>query len=380
MKNITIVLALMLICQLTYSQCDGRYQNEIFNSASTETVNYSDVYNDERHQMDIYTPDGDTITNRPVIVFIHGGSFITGDKNNNYAVDFCKSFAKKGYVTVSMNYRLTLPFFFFPSKEHQYETLLNAIYDAKAAVRYLRKDYENGNNYGIDTSAIFIGGYSAGAATSLHLAYVDNINDLPNSVMDNDGSSFNPQSIASSIGGINGFEGDAGNYGYSSNVSGVISFAGALIQLSWIDNDDVPLATAHGTADSTVNYNCGAAFGQDFVVSMCGPGEMHPQANLVGIINDELVFDGVDHDWTDNGLLDPNFAQAIDFTRDFLFPLLPCNNSTLNIENKDITPLILNRKLKKIINLRGQEIQPTPNIPFFEIYDNGSIEKKIIFY
>ena len=39
----------------------------------------------------------------------------------------------------------------------------------------------------------------------------------------------NPQSIASSIGGNKGFEGDAGNYGYSSKVSGVFSYAGALL-------------------------------------------------------------------------------------------------------------------------------------------------------
>jgi hypothetical protein len=71
----------------------------------------------------------------------------------------------------------------FPNRDHQYETILKAVYDAKAAVRYLRKDFENGDNYGIDTSAIFIGGYSAGAITSLHLSYIDDIIDLPNSVL-----------------------------------------------------------------------------------------------------------------------------------------------------------------------------------------------------
>ena len=39
------------------------------------------------------------------------------------------------------------------------------------------EDFTFGDTYGIDTSTIFIGGYSAGAITSLHLAYVDDISE-----------------------------------------------------------------------------------------------------------------------------------------------------------------------------------------------------------
>ena len=45
-------------------------------------------------------------TNRPLIIFHHGGSYYQGSKNNPGAVDFCMSFAKRGYVSVSANYRL----------------------------------------------------------------------------------------------------------------------------------------------------------------------------------------------------------------------------------------------------------------------------------
>ena len=37
-----------------------------------------------------------------------------------------------------------------------------------------------------------------------------------------------------------------------------------------------------------------------------------------------------------------------------------------------------NRKLEKTINLIGQEIQPQTNQPIIEIYDDGSVEKKVI--
>ena len=65
MKNIALLFSFLIIIQYNYSQCNGRYQDEIFSSVSVNTVNYSDVYTDFRHEMDIYTPDGDTETNRP---------------------------------------------------------------------------------------------------------------------------------------------------------------------------------------------------------------------------------------------------------------------------------------------------------------------------
>ena len=104
MKKTLSFFTLILVSGVIYSQCNGRYESEIFNTVSSTTVNYSDTYNDDRHQMDIYKADDDTEINRPVILFIHGGGFLNGDKNLTYAVDFCESFAKRGYVTVSLNY------------------------------------------------------------------------------------------------------------------------------------------------------------------------------------------------------------------------------------------------------------------------------------
>ena len=45
--------------------------------------------------MDVYTPDGDTFTQRPLIIFAHGGVFIGGDKNNFMMVELCEAFAKE---------------------------------------------------------------------------------------------------------------------------------------------------------------------------------------------------------------------------------------------------------------------------------------------
>ena len=45
--------------------------------------------------------------------------------------------------------------------------------------------------------------------------------------------------------------------------------------------------------------------------------------------------------------------------------------STFNI------PINSNRKLQKTVDLLGRESKPQKNIPFIEIYDDGTVEKKI---
>tara|TARA_B100001142_G_scaffold85490_2_gene86887 strand:+ start:19446 stop:20534 length:1089 start_codon:yes stop_codon:yes gene_type:complete len=358
----------------SYSQCNGRYETEIFNSVSVTEVNYSDVYNDDRHLIDIYTPNGDTEINRPLIIFAHGGSFMGGEKDLADCVDFCSSFAKKGYVTASANYRLVSAADqqdFVLSQEKQYETILKAVSDIKSAIRYFRKDFTTNNTYGIDTSTIFIAGSSAGAVTMLHLAYIDAISDLPTSVTDVLGNTFNPHNIITTLGGS--LEGDAGNNGYSSKVSGVVSFAGGINDVNWIDSEDEPLVSIQGDADQTVSYNCSYGMGFPTIVELCGSGEMHPQANTVNLINDVLVLPGAEHDWFPSGNSDSRFVDAIEFTTNFLYPLLPCNQSTSVSEiNKT------KKELMTITDVLGRNTIEITNTPLLYIYNDGSVEQKII--
>ena len=37
-----------------------------------------------------------------------------------------------------------------------------------------------------------------------------------------------------------------------------------------------------------------------------------------------------------------------------------------------------NRKIKKTVDILGRETKPQPNIPFIEIYDDGTVEKRIV--
>ena len=374
MKKLILLLFTLTISHSVFSQCNPRYETEIFSSVTKTTVNYSDVYTDNAHEMDIYTPDGDTEINRPVILYMHGGSFTAGDKSTSDCIDFCESFAKRGYVTVSLNYRLEANLILFlTSNETQYATVLKAVSDAKSAVRYFRKDFANGDTYGIDPNTIFAGGYSAGAVIAIHQAYIDSIIDLPSSVTDNDGSFFNVQTIVNNVGGGYGLEGDAGNYGYSSELSGVISFAGGINDVNWIDSNDEPLVSIQGTNDETVSYNCAPGLNQALVLTLCGSGEMHPQADLVGVINDKLIFTGEGHNWGATGNINSKFIQAVDFTSDFLYPLLPCNNTTSISEGNTS-----NKQLIRITDMLGRNASATTNATLFYIYDDGSVEKKMI--
>ena len=370
MKNIALLFSFLLIIQYNYSQCNGRYQDEIFSSVSVNTVNYSDVYTDFRHEMDIYTPDGDTETNRPVVFYMHGGSFTGGDKNLTDCVDFCTSMAKRGYIAISSNYRLSpIPLTFVLNQEEQYRTVLKAVADIKSAVRYIRKDHANGNTLGSDPNGIYIGGYSAGAVLSLHLAYIDQISDLPTSPID-------VQDLVNSIGGT--LEGDAGNDGYSSEIHGVISFAGGINDLNWMDANDEPVVFVQGDADGTVSYNCAPGLGMSTVLVLCGTGEMKPQADLVGITNDALTYSGEGHGWGASGSGNALFDTAVQFAVDFLYPLLPCNNITsnneLNHQELNIYPNPASDQINVISNFNITEIKIYNTIG--KLIMNNSIQKR----
>ena len=61
----------------------------------------------QQNYLDIYRPDGSSLTDsRPVVVYVHGGGWRIGDKDNQLA-DKVNLFTGAGYVFVSINYRLS---------------------------------------------------------------------------------------------------------------------------------------------------------------------------------------------------------------------------------------------------------------------------------
>ena len=108
------------------------------------------VYSQEHKlKLDVYSPRK-TDKPKPVLVFIHGGNWIHG-KKSTYKF-FGKGFAKKGIVTVIINYRLS------PNA-----TYVSLTTNSAKAVKWVK---QNIKQYKGDTNNIFVSGHSAGA----HLA------------------------------------------------------------------------------------------------------------------------------------------------------------------------------------------------------------------
>lgn len=133
-------------------------------------------YREKDLTLDLYEPanfDG----LKPAIIMVHGGGLITGSKEHGPIVRMCQYFASRGWLAVSINYRLNDDCGMIPDQWEEtvssnplFEGLdtARAIYpaarDTKAAVRWL---YAHSDEYGIDTDYISLGGGSAGAYLSI---------------------------------------------------------------------------------------------------------------------------------------------------------------------------------------------------------------------
>ena len=118
----SLVVALLAVVALIGAGCEQyivpsgeaplRYRDDIFSTvAKTGAVTYRTAVTQQgatvNLQLDVYRPVGDTVTQRPLIVFVHGGGFSSGTRTSPEIVDEATVFARKGYVTASIDYRLT---------------------------------------------------------------------------------------------------------------------------------------------------------------------------------------------------------------------------------------------------------------------------------
>ena len=175
-------------------------------------------------KLDLYQPSGDTNTSRPAVIWAHGGGFCCGDKASADMPTLATYFAQRGYVAVSINYRLLAPNGCSGANgvtTECYNAALAAQHDGQAAVRWLRA---NAATYGIDPTRIAIGGESAGAI------------------------------IATATGVHSDDPGTSGNPGYSSAVRAWISISGGLPAGLFVDSSDAPGLLFSGTADPIVPY------------------------------------------------------------------------------------------------------------------------------
>ena len=207
-----------------------RYRDAVFaNITQTSNLQYGSAPDSNGNPvallLDVYQPTGDTVAQRPAIVWVHGGGYCCGDKSGGPSADLAQKFAHLGYVTVSINYRLLAPNGCSAGGGVVSSTCLLAAlaaeHDAQAAVRWLRA---NAATYRIDPNRIGIGGDSAGAIT------------------------------ASLVGLDPEDPGTSGNPGFPSTVQAFMSLSGGTPSGAFASAGDAPGLLFSGTADPIVPY------------------------------------------------------------------------------------------------------------------------------
>ena len=330
------LLALAIVSGLNaQAQCDGnRYLNYIFNDVQvTSDVPYGqNLKFDGTNQVlscDIYEPLGDNVSNRAAVIVAHGGFFLSGSKTGPDVVPICQRLAKMGYVAISIQYRLGINIT-ADLAGPMTEAVMRGVQDGKAAVRFLRKTAAvDGNPYNIDPNEIYIAGSSAGGYIALHMAYLDDISELPAFVNLN-----NP--------GLSGaLEGESGNPGYSSDVKAIVNICGAIGDTSWIHTGDEPALLFHGTDDQTVPYGSAMqyAFGIAPVLEVDGSESINEKMNQVGLEHCFEINEGQDHvpHVSNAAILDTTMSIMSNFLAHHICAIpLDCNYRTISVGTEEL--------------------------------------------
>ena len=124
----------------------------------------------ERNVLDFWRAKSDHPT--PLFVYIHGGGWLAGDKNllthdvDRWKVNFLRTMLTHGVSVASINYRYS-----------SIAPLPAPVHDAARAIQFMRS---RAGEWNLDKSRVAAAGTSAGACTSLWLAYHDDLADPKN--------------------------------------------------------------------------------------------------------------------------------------------------------------------------------------------------------
>lgn len=324
MKRQLPTLALCAVGIFASLQVSGqRFLSEVFPSVQvTQDVIYANNYEvltgtpvAKDLMMDVYEPSGapDPMPQRPLIIYLHTGTFLpptinrtpTGSRRDSATVAMCMQFAKRGYVVASIYYRLG----WNPAatggganEDIRRGTLLAAVYrsiqDAKAAVRYFRKDAATTDVFKIDPNKIILGGQGSGGYTALAYATLNDPSEiaLPKFIANYTipaygfvaGQPFVNQAVLGDFdgyGGLPGVNNPNNSIGYPNNVQFVFNMGGCIGDSIWMAPGDAPMVAVHVVGDPFGPYGYGPVINPtngDFVVDVSGSKEVIKLANNFG--------------------------------------------------------------------------------------------------
>lgn len=191
----------------------------------------------------------------PLVIMVHGGGFMMGDKSDGAGLTGVDQLLAAGYAVASINYRL--------SSEAIYPA---QIYDAKAAVRFLRA---NAEEYQLNPDKFGAWGASAGGSLVSLLGTTCGVAELEGAELGNADQSSCVQAVIDWFGPIDflkmdeQFAGtscpqshDAANSPESMLVGAAIQTVPDLVAttnpMNYITADDAPFFIENGTADCNI--------------------------------------------------------------------------------------------------------------------------------
>ncbi len=215
MKKLVLLLTVLVVC---------------FQSFGQEMTTYQFAEKDgQKLYLDFYAP-AHADTGTICVVYIFGGGFMSGERNDESGVSYCKHLAERGYQVAAIDYRLGMKgvknvgITNYAPVDH---AISIATEDAISALAYLS---QNAKKLNVNTGRFVLVGSSAGAVTALETDYA-----LCNGLLN--------ASILSA----------------DFRLAGVVSYSGAIFskdgKVKYRNHAPAPTLFFHGTADKIVTYN-----------------------------------------------------------------------------------------------------------------------------
>ena len=294
MKQTLLTIALLGIGIGLWGQ--ERYADEIFSDVTvTADVMFSDNFGFfsgfqalDTLRMDIYEPMGDTMSNRPLIILMHPGSFLPkgvntlpfGDRKDSAMVEMCTQFAKRGFVAVASSYRAG----WNPASSDQdvrggtiiTANVLGAL-DAKNCIKFFRQDAAGDNTYRIDPDKVTLGGTNTGGYVALAANNFDEPSDLTLLKFRNSqtGESYFDTTLHGNFNGVGGSVNNIQYEGIDGDPNLILNMGGAAGDTSIFNAMDAPVVSICGRNDPLTPDSVG-------VVVVSGAGGVVPVIEVHG--------------------------------------------------------------------------------------------------
>jgi acetyl esterase/lipase len=270
-------------------------------------------------RMDAYVPATRPARPFPALIYIHGGAWITGDKDSGPIEADLPELLARGYAVFSINYRLG-PLHQFPSQ----------IQDCKCAVRSLRA---NATRYNIDATRIGVWGSSAGGHLAALLGTTNGISDF-------EGYGGYPEA-SSAVQAVATYFGPAdlttSDWGFLDKLGFLVVFGTSknwkkASPISYVTKDDAPFFIVAGDRDDKVDVRQSQWF--------------HAKLQATGVPSELLIVKNSDHEFAPKGgPLMPSRATVTNRLADFFAKnLRPATSALLdgqparNVPARQLTP------------------------------------------